>query len=1089
MTRKQIALLALAYAALIAHLLFIPYAISPLPLGETLRRFADVRWLELGSDQNVALASRGLMFAPLGLVLAASVSPWPRRRFEILAFFVATVLGCAWAVAVNCAQLWFPARTVSLNNVAAEFVGVMGGALTWSALGSTALGWWRKLASGGLPGANAALSGYVALYLVASLTPFDFATSMQEIAEKSASTLYGLWIAPVGCGAAPCKFKFAFGLIAAIPCGWWFASRRREAGNAWIAAVPPAFTVAVIIELLHFLMISGVSQGASILVRASGIVLGAATYPLRHRVTALELSRVARPLTLTLLVPYLVAVAYVAGWFRAQKLGVGAGLARLHEVVWLPFFYQYYAPYQATMSSTIIHVALYAPVGIACWLWTFRRDRIPLRYATVAAVLTALAAETSKVFLAGRHPDYFDVVIAGVSATLSFAVMRRVAAPRDPSPPPASIAPKSLADVPTGEAPVPRERGRSAPVGAEAATLGFRAVGVTLLVVAALTVTTFPAARWPLAAGLALYAVLLRFESTSYLIALPLLLPVFDLAPYSGRFFWDEFDAVLATTLGVRLLFMPSLRPGGVPMPKRALWLLFFSVGASAAIALWPLSPLDSNAFSSYLSTYNALRIAKGYAWAGAVLWLIWRDASAGRSVIAALQAGLAWSLVGLTISVFWERLQFVGSPEISTVFRASGFVSATHVGGAYLELMLVMLAPFGLAMAVTTERQAHRLFWYGSVLFGACAVLLTLSRAAAAAWLISVLTFAAVWWLKSKSHTNRPVAPGLRKPWQAGVAIATLFGVAAAAGLSTQLTERLALSSPDLSVRVAHWKDTVHLMRMDAVHLGFGMGLGTYPREFYFARAWTQRLPGYRVDRGSGSNDSYLDLAGGEGMYIDQRVAARSGVELRLRGRIRSPQEGAHLSISLCEKSFLNSARCGTAGVPAGPTWQPFEARLLLPPGGGISWIVPPPTALSLHNAGFGSHVEVSGLSLMDGDTELLANGSFEHGLDRWFMTSDAHLSWRVKNTPLQIAFEQGALGVLAWLVICVMAGSAVARGSSRPGTTAAFTAAAVGFAIVGIFDSLLDSPRIILLVALIMAVGIHSASAQPYSSENRVG
>ena len=37
--------------------------------------------------------------------------------------------------------------------------------------------------------------------------------------------------------------------------------------------------------------------------------------------------------------------------------------------------------------------------------------------------------------------------------------------------------------------------------------------------------------------------------------------------------------------------------------------------------------------------------------------------------------------------------------------------------------------------------------------------------------------------------------------------------------------------------------------------------------------------------------------------MYMDQRVAARPGSELRLRGQVRSPQAGARLSISPVRK------------------------------------------------------------------------------------------------------------------------------------------------------------------------------------------
>jgi hypothetical protein len=216
--------------------------------------------------------------------------------------------------------------------------------------------------------------------------------------------------------------------------------------------------------------------------------------------------------------------------------------------------------------------------------------------------------------------------------------------------------------------------------------------------------------------------------------------------------------------------------------------------------------------------------------------------------------------------------------------------------------------------------------------------------------------------------------------------------------------------------------------------------------------------------------------------MYMDQRVAAKPGSELRLRGQVRSPQTGARLSISLCEKSFLNSAACDDTAVSAGPDWQSFEVRLLSPQRADIRSAPTAPMSLSLHNGGFGSRVEVTQLSLVDGQADLLSNGAFEHGLDRWFAASDFHLAWRAKNTPLQIIFEQGVLGVLAWLVLCIAATTAVLRSNALPSATAAFAAAMIGFLVVGSFDSLLDWPRMILLVALIGAAGLGpSGAARP--------
>jgi hypothetical protein len=678
-------------------------------------------------------------------------------------------------------------------------------------------------------------------------------------------------------------------------------------------------------------------------------------------------------------------------------------------------------------------------------------------------------------------PDYADVLIAAVSATLAAAVLRLVSRPRQLATraagapwsafdraPRAAIALEPSAPGPAGVAT------RAATITTTAASSAARFAGLALLIVVGWSVFDFPVGSWLLALGLIGYAALVRrFPTASYLVALPALLPVLDLAPWSGRFFWDEFDLLLAVTLGMKLL-LPRPLPQAhlrVSLPATALGLLALSVAASAVLALWPPAPAEANALSSYLSPYNALRIAKGYAWGGAVLWLVCRDAAAGRRVVPALHAGLVAALLAAAVSVYWERLSFLGAFDPGSAFRAAGLVSATHVGGAYLEALLVMLAPFSLALAFTAERRLLRAFGYASALLGAAAIVFTLSRAAAAAWVAAIAVFAVVLWLRSTS-ARAGFGSGWRR-WGAGLAVAGLFGATVLVAQSSQLRERLVLSEADLALRISHWRQTLRIARVDPLHLALGMGLGAFPREFYVADAATQRLPAYRLERDAASGRRSLVLAGGRGMFIDQRVAAPAGSELHLRGVIRSPQGSGKLAVSLCRKSMLNSVACDEAVVSASPSWQPFDVRLAVPPRAGLSMGPAAPVALSLHNATFGSRVEVTQLSLAGAEGEWLRNGSFEQGLDRWFVTSDVHLAWRVLNTPLQVAFEQGALGVLAWLALGVAALAAVVRSVGSPGATAAFAAAVAGFLAVGLFDSLLDSPRMIVLLALVAAAG----------------
>ena len=262
--------------------------------------------------------------------------------------------------------------------------------------------------------------------------------------------------------------------------------------------------------------------------------------------------------------------------------------------------------------------------------------------------------------------------------------------------------------------------------------------------------------------------------------------------------------------------------------------------------------------------------------------------------------------------------------------------------------------------------------------------------------------------------------------------------------------------------------------MRLDTLHVLLGMGLGSFPREYYVAHA--SSAPTARRIDSSGmprSERHYLVLTGGRGMYMDQRVAARPGSELRLRGQVRSPQTGAKLSISLCDKVIpeFGQLRRGS-GLRGSDVATLRGAPLVASTRGSPAshrrhryrcHFITAPSARAWRSRNSRSWM---------GRPSLLSNGSFEHGLDRWFVASDVHLAWRVHNTPLQIAFEQGALGILAWLVLCIAAIAVVLRPSASPVLTAAFAAAGIGFLVVGCFDSLLDSPRVILLVALIGAV-----------------
>jgi hypothetical protein len=129
------------------------------------------------------------------------------------------------------------------------------------------------------------------------------------------------------------------------------------------------------------------------------------------------------------------------------------------------------------------------------------------------------------------------------------------------------------------------------------------------------------------------------------------------------------------------------------------------------------------------------------------------------------------------------------------------------------------------------------------------------------------------------------------------------------------------------------------------------------------------------------------------------------------------------------------------------------------------------------------GQRVDIDKLDLRDSQgTPLLSNGDFEQDLARWFMSSDRHhMPWHMKNMAAHVLFEQGVVGLA--LLACLVAG-ALARtvvGSARGHALAPAVAGGLaGFLTVGLFDSLLDVPRVAFLFYFLVLLGL-TLSARP--------
>jgi VanZ family protein len=1107
----------------------VPLEYVAIDFDTALARFSRLPMLALGVTERADWIANGVLYLPVGflttLLLARHAATLAGR---VMAAALAIAFAVVLALGVEFTQLYFPQRTVSLNDVYAECIGGFAGAVL-------AAGWGHSLrrlaqAMAGRAHLKASHAGllYLVLYVAYSLFPYDLLLTGQEVANKLASDLWG-WVVADSVGA---RLRVLVGLsvvdtLTAVPLGLLFAHASR--GRSPVAfAVFAGALLGVALEVTQFFIASGVSQGWSVAMRMLGCGIGAQLWRRRAQLDQAHLQGVLARAVPWLVLPYLLTLVMFSGWFSSRWIGLDEALGRLDGGVrFMPFYYHYFTSEAKAVFSLASVALMYVPIGIAAWARGWR-----LGPAMALGALVAALVETGKLFVFDSRPDPTNLLIAAGAVWLTVRMLRlapglmaagrmapanaapaRIAphaprtmaqaapsersygpeAPAWPAPPHTAAAATSTVGTARAPAQAIDPSSGALPHAAEATSVAYAAppatgparlvaagVGVALCLAWALQ---FPSLPWLLAAGLLGYAALVWQRPLLVFFVTPALLPMLDLAPFSGRTFLDEYDALLAVGLCVGFARLPPAqrrRPHHATLRLLAL-LMAGTLVISVARALLPWPGIDANSFLNDLSPFNALRIAKGGLWALLLLALATRQPHGWRVAAQLVGQGLVAGLAYTVLFVLWERRSFTNWLDFTNQYRVTGPFSAMHTGGAYVECFLVVATPF-LVHAVAQARLLWARLAGGVLLLGtAYAVMVTFSRGGYVAFALALL-------LAMASALRADMAG--RKAWIAAALM--LAGVAAVAlpilGGGFAQT-RLAASGQDLSIREQHWAGALALHDGDWTRSLLGLGLGSFPAAHYWSSEEKSRSATYQLFAHDGK--AGLRLGSGRPLYLDQLVDVQPYTNYRVRVNIRAPQGNGRVAIILCHKWMLESQDCRSLSFapdkPAGQ-WSAVTQMLNSGPLGSDALDHRRPVKLSLYSTGAGT-IELDDLRLEDArGRNLLRNGDFASGMDHWHFTADDHLAWHVKNLPLAWYVDQGivGLGVLAlWLVAALWkAGRGALRAEAPAG---AVLAALVGFLAVGIFDALLDTPRFLMLLLVLSGFALALRRGGPHGGRAR--
>jgi VanZ family protein len=915
---------------------------------------------------------------------------------------------------------------------------------------------------------------YLCFVIYGSLVPLDF----------HAHPLSEAWQTFLGGGTGPTLVSLAdraTNILLSVPLAFFgfgaFARTGRPlrnivvAGLIWLACV----FFAISVEFLQVFLPTRTSSWGDIVAQAIGALLGIVLWILLGRwwvETLQTLTRAAdrmpigpesRRAVLLAAVPYLLILLATNGYLTNSWESMAGAADRFQALHLAPFYYHYFASTVWATSSVVLYFLLYIPVGIGFWLWVGRRDvRSQASPAlTVALVSAGLAfvMEAGKLFIASKHPDTTNILLGASGGASGFALWPWVIH-------------RTQAGLPTPTPPAKQEsieeiRPRSV---RNLRFFAFRIVSVLVLGATAWGLCLFPSEPLLLAIAVTLYAVLmLRFPAV-WLFVIPALLPTFDLAPWTGWFFFNEFDLVVLTTIGIGFWIIAST-PLKVGMP-RGLRFLLLAFGASSLVSLLigllPLQPLDLNAFSSYYSKFNALPAAKGFFEAAGLIPLIIYHMRSGVDVLRRFSAGMVMGLAGVVLAVFWERLLFPGLLNFSSEFRVSGLFSSMHTGGSHIEAYLVAALPFTVAWAFYHRAVVQHAFALLLFSAGTYALFVTFARGGYLAFAVSMTILAAGSLMTGAKRWRQ------RRPLFAAAALSIVIaGVVAVPILEGSYAKsRLALAPLDFSTRLALWRDTLEMMDSGWLTTTFGMGLGRFP-ETYFYRNSTGTIPAtyrYSVENGN----AYLSLGTGDPIYLEQIVAVNPHTAYKLSLNFRSKSSPGNLNVMICERTYIESRNCQASsirqsGVQAG--WTHYAFSVDSGPLGDGPWFARRTVKLILENTGHGVE-DVDNVHLTGANgRELILNGDFSKGNEHWFFSAFNHRPWHIENLWVQAFFEQGWVGALL-LFLLVSYSFATLLKATRQGHVAyvVLLASLGGFLSVGLFGSPLEAPRIAFLFYLIL-------------------